>query len=129
MAVAAQLEPGYAGNPVSGGHCGPVLTETESELNEIEGEIPEELCGSFLRTGPHACCVNNVQRYHWFDGDGMVHQVYFKDGDATYRNRWVRTGGFEHEEREGNRTEIKIPTRVTYGFHSPPGSWGKQQRN
>ena len=33
-------------------------------------------------------------RYHWFDGDGMLHALHFEDGRAHYRNRWVRTEAF-----------------------------------
>ena len=40
-------------------------------------------------------------RYHWFDGDAMVHSVHIADGQATYRNRWVRTDGFEREREAG----------------------------
>ena len=30
-------------------------------------------------------------RYHPFDGDGMLHAMSFQDGQASYRNRFVRT--------------------------------------
>jgi carotenoid cleavage dioxygenase len=40
-------------------------------------------------------------RYHPFDGDGMVHVISFKNGQADYRNRFVRTRGFEAEQEAG----------------------------
>src|SRR5690606_14425411 len=35
------------------------------------------------------------------DGDGMVHAVYFDNGRARYKNRFVRTAGLEAERRAG----------------------------
>ncbi|MGH7823193.1 MAG: carotenoid oxygenase family protein, partial [Candidatus Binatia bacterium] len=40
-------------------------------------------------------------RYHWFDGDGMIHAVRLRDGRASYRNRWVRSEGLMEERRAG----------------------------
>ena len=39
-----------------------------------------------------------IGRYHPFDGDGMLHMIRFRDGTAEYRNRFVRTAGFEAEQ-------------------------------
>jgi hypothetical protein len=42
-------------------------------------------------------------RYHPFDGDGMIHQIDFSGGKASYRNRFVRTRCFQAEqEAEGS---------------------------
>jgi carotenoid cleavage dioxygenase-like enzyme len=35
------------------------------------------------------------------DGDGMIHAVYFDNGRARYRNRFVQTSGFVTERRAG----------------------------
>ena len=40
----------------------------------------------------------SIGRYHPFDGDGMLHQIAFHDGRASYRNRFVRTDGFLAEQ-------------------------------
>ena len=40
----------------------------------------------------------SIGRYHPFDGDGMLHQIAFHDGHASYRNRFVRTDGFLAEQ-------------------------------
>ena len=42
--------------------------------------------------------------YHWFDGDGMVHAVYFRDGKASYIRRWVRTRALRDEIEQGRVT-------------------------
>ena len=54
----------------------------------------------FLRNGPNPQ-FPPLGRYHWFDGDGMVHGVLIEDGKALYRIRYVRTAGFLAEQQEG----------------------------
>jgi carotenoid cleavage dioxygenase len=75
----------------------PVMEEiTEPELRVV-GELPRDLVGMFVRNGSNPRYAPRG-RYHWFDGDGMVHGVHFADGKASYRNRFVRTAGFLAEE-------------------------------
>jgi carotenoid cleavage dioxygenase len=48
--------------------------------------------GAYLRNGPNPLNVEVHGRYHWFEGDGMIHAVELSHGEAAcYRNRWVRT--------------------------------------
>jgi carotenoid cleavage dioxygenase len=69
----------------------PVTDElTESDL-PVEGAIPAELDGWYLRNGPNP----RQATAHWFTGDGMIHGVRIEGGRAAwYRNRWVRTDSF-----------------------------------
>ena len=60
---------------------------------EVIGEIPDDIDGSFLRIGPNPYYIPDEELYHMFDGDGMIHQVQFEGGKATYRNRFVDTAG------------------------------------
>jgi carotenoid cleavage dioxygenase len=85
------------GNPYLAGLYEPVREERTDEGLEVVGEIPPELDGVYLRNGPNPR-LDPVGRYHWFDGDGMLHAVRFRDGAASYRNRWVRTRGFGAED-------------------------------
>src|SRR5262245_27227253 len=66
----------------------------------VEGELPPELYGMFARNSPNPRFPPRG-RYHWFDGDGMVHAVYFEDGRARYCNRYVQTRGLAIEEAAG----------------------------
>ena len=70
----------------------PVADElTEFDL-PVEGSIPAELDGWYLRNGPNPRQATG----HWFSGDGMIHGVRIEGGRAAwYRNRWVRTESFE----------------------------------
>jgi carotenoid cleavage dioxygenase len=70
----------------------PVTDElTEFDL-PVEGAIPAELDGWYLRNGPNP----RQATAHWFTGDGMIHGVRLEGGRAAwYRNRWVRTDSFK----------------------------------
>ena len=86
-----------AGNPYLAGLYAPQREERTDDVLEVIGELPPDLDGVYLRNGPNPR-LDPVGRYHWFDGDGMLHAVRFRDGRASYRNRWVRTRGFAAEE-------------------------------
>ncbi|MBE1550284.1 carotenoid cleavage dioxygenase [Mycobacterium sp. OAS707] len=72
----------------------PVTDElTEFDL-PVEGAIPAELDGWYLRNGPNP----RQATAHWFTGDGMIHGVRIENGRAAwYRNRWVRTDSFKED--------------------------------
>ncbi len=74
------------------GNYAPVHDElTEFDL-AVEGCIPAELNGWYLRNGPNPRSGEG----HWCIGDGMVHGVRLENGRAAwYRNRWVRTESFD----------------------------------
>lgn len=78
----------------------PVEKETSVEELKVIGELPEELSGMFLRNGPNPQ-FQPLELYHWFDGDGMIHNVNISNGKASYRNRYVRTEAFEIEKQLG----------------------------
>jgi carotenoid cleavage dioxygenase len=78
-------------NPFLAGNYGPVPDETTSFDLPVNGALPAELNGRYLRIGPNPYAPPQGE-YHWFLGDGMVHGVELRAGKATwYRNRWVRT--------------------------------------
>jgi carotenoid cleavage dioxygenase-like enzyme len=66
----------------------------------VQGELPADLCGAYLRNGPNPV-FQPKNRYHPFDGDGMLHAVYFKDGQVSYRNRFVHTPAWREEQAAG----------------------------
>lgn len=76
------------------GNYAPVADElTEFDL-QVEGAIPPDLDGWYLRNGPNP----RQATAHWFTGDGMIHGVRIENGRAAwYRNRWVRTESFEKD--------------------------------
>ncbi|MEM1438711.1 MAG: carotenoid oxygenase family protein [Pseudomonadota bacterium] len=70
----------------------PILRECTHTHFEIDGVIPADLNGLYVRNGPNP--VGKIgRRQHYFSGDGMVHGVRLHTGDALwYRNRFVRAG-------------------------------------
>jgi carotenoid cleavage dioxygenase len=88
-------------NPYLHGSYGPVDREVDAaELPLIAGRVPDDLDGLYVRNGPNAKFAPKG-RYHWFDGDGMLHAVRFAGGRASYRNRYVRTAGLAADEAAG----------------------------
>jgi carotenoid cleavage dioxygenase-like enzyme len=87
-------------NPYLVGVYAAVDREVDGDELEVIGAIPEDLDGIFVRNGPNPRFVPQG-RYHWFDGDGMLHAVRFGEGRATYRNRWVRTDGLARDVAAG----------------------------
>ncbi len=87
-------------NPYLTGIFAPVRDEITTDDLEVVGEIPRDLNGVYLRNGPNPR-FDPPGRYHWFDGDGMVHAISFEDGKARYRNRYIRTRGLAREEEAG----------------------------
>ncbi|MDH3644611.1 MAG: carotenoid oxygenase family protein, partial [Gammaproteobacteria bacterium] len=99
-------------NPSFIGNSAPVDDERNEVCTEVIGQVPEALAGSFLRIGSNPVFVADAQAYHPFDGDGMIHEVNFKDGTATYVNRFVNTRGLQLEREKGDW--------IWTGLASPP---------
>ncbi len=98
--------------PVLSGGFAPVSQEMTVDLTDIEGEIPKDLTGMYVRNGPNRK-FEASGRYHWFDGDGMLHAVRFDGGRAQYQNRWIATDGLTEEISAGGALwqGIKDPPR------------------
>jgi carotenoid cleavage dioxygenase-like enzyme len=77
-------------NPYLNGIYAPVARETEALDCKVIGEIPRDLFGAYCRNGPNPVHTP-TNLHHWFDGDGMIHAVYFENGKVEYRNRYIRT--------------------------------------
>lgn len=91
----------------------PIHDEIAVESCEVIGEIPRDLTGMFVRNGSNPRFTPKG-RYHWFDGDGMLHGVHFDDGVASYRNRYVRTEGLAAEEGAGEALWTGIMERPDF---------------
>ena len=77
-------------NPYLTGNFAPIAEEVTAENLAVDGELPRELCGRYVRNGPNPITAPKDSTYHWFIGDGMVHGIRLRDGRAEwYRNRYV----------------------------------------
>ncbi|HMP01837.1 MAG TPA: carotenoid oxygenase family protein [Gemmatales bacterium] len=92
--------PGKPKSPFLEGNFAPVHEEVTADDLPVIGKLPAELDGMFVRNGPNPQFPPKGQ-YHWFDGDGMLHGVRIQGGRASYRNRYVRTAGWEAEAKAG----------------------------
>lgn len=68
----------------------PVARETTADDLPVIGEIPVDLYGAFYRNGPNPAAAPQGL-HHWFDGDGMLHAIWFENGKARYRNRFIKS--------------------------------------
>ncbi len=95
-------------------------------LHVISGAIPAGLRGSLYRNGPARLERGGQRVGHWFDGDGAILGVHFTDAGATGVYRYVRTAGYQTEEKAG---------KLIFGGYgmTPPGSiwkrFGKATKN
>jgi carotenoid cleavage dioxygenase len=97
--VKATLQP--SNHPYLNGAWTPQHEEvTATDLDVIEGRIPDDIDGVYLRNTENQL-HQPLGRYHPFDGDGMIHQIDFSGGKASYRNRFVRTRCFQAEQDAG----------------------------
>jgi carotenoid cleavage dioxygenase len=82
---------------------GPVPGETAlgPEQCTVVGTLPQDLNGLFVRNGPNPA-LPPQGRYHWFDGDGMLHAMLFERGRVQYRNRYIATRGLAEEQAQGS---------------------------
>jgi carotenoid cleavage dioxygenase-like enzyme len=88
-------------NPFLQGNFAPWRMEGDAPDLEVIGALPRELAGTYFRNGPNPA-FEPIGRYHWFDGDGMIHAIRIADGRAHYRNRWVASEGLQEERAAGH---------------------------
>jgi carotenoid cleavage dioxygenase-like enzyme len=97
--ILTTLQP--SNHPYLNGAWTPLHEEVDAEqLEVLEGAIPTDIDGIYLRNTENQI-HQPLGRHHPFDGDGMIHQISFKDGQASYRNRWIRTRGMVAEQEAG----------------------------
>ena len=102
-------------NPYLKGLYAPVQDEIDAQALPVIGEIPRDLNGAYFRNGPNPAAAPTGM-HHWFDGEGMVHGVWFEDGKARYANRYV--GSQDNLAARNNETAlggIYEPARAVEG--------------
>jgi carotenoid cleavage dioxygenase len=87
-------------HPYLNGAWTPNFTEYTATEMEVIGQIPDDIDGVYVRNTENPV-QQPIGHYHPFDGDAMLHSMSFRDGKAEYRNRFVRTDGFNAEQEAG----------------------------
>ena len=94
----------FGNDPALNGYYAPFHAELDAPDLVVEGSLPAGLAGTFYRNGPDPQFPPHADdRYHVFDGDGMVFAVRIAHGKASLKNRWVRTPKFLAERAAGKR--------------------------
>ena len=116
-----QSDLGTTDHPYLTGPFTPNLVEVNATDMESIGKIPADIDGVYLRNTQNQI-HRPLGRFHPFDSDGMLHMMHFADGRAEYRNRAVRTTGFEAERAAGRSLwaglmEPPAKSRPGWGAH------------
>lgn len=98
------------------GAYAPVLEERTLLDLPVEGAIPSELRGTYVRNGPNPRTGTSPA---WFAGEGMLHGVRLEGGQARwYRNRWMKGGRGPNTSVVGHAgrilalVEVQLPWEV-----------------
>jgi len=79
----------------------PVTEEVDLRDLRVEGRLPDEMDGVYLRNGPNPRFTPIGHYVYPLDGDAMLHRIRISDGEADYSNRFVRTPALVREEGAG----------------------------
>ena len=72
-------------------------------IENLEGEIPEFIRGSYYLNGPARFRRGRFKYNHWLDGDGMACALHFeRGGRVRFMNRFVRSTKLVVEEDKGH---------------------------
>ncbi len=85
-------------------------------LEDIEGEVPKDLKGTFFRNGPGRQKIGGKPYGHWFDGDGMLCAFTFDEGKVHFKNRYVRTPKYVEETAAQEILYRGFGTQIPGGF-------------
>ena len=97
------------------GNWTPMLEEITANDLKVEGSIPEELSGTYLRVGPNP---SSGWSPHWFFGDGMLHGISLENGKALwYKNRFVKTRVYKGEAGDDPMAAMGDLTMGTANTH------------
>jgi carotenoid cleavage dioxygenase-like enzyme len=110
----------------------PVRLEGDILDVEIDGEVPQQLNGTFHRVHPDAQFAPKYEDDQFFNGDGMVTLFRFRNGVIDFKQRYVQTDKWKLERAAGralfgadrnpltNDESAKLPIRLRSGLH---GNW------
>ncbi|CAL1598045.1 unnamed protein product [Knipowitschia caucasica] len=71
-------------------------TETPEPVQAtVKGVIPLWLEGTLIRNGPGLFSVGDSRYNHWFDGMSLIHSFTFKNGEVSYRSKFLKSDTYK----------------------------------
>ena len=88
------------------GNWAPVSMELNQHSLHVTGYLPSEIRDSmYVRMGANAKCWPPTGIHHAFNGEAMIHQIFFKDATTIeYSNSWVESSKEETLNPFSNET-------------------------
>ncbi|XP_008274518.1 beta,beta-carotene 15,15'-dioxygenase [Stegastes partitus] len=80
---------------------------------EIKGNIPSWLQGTLLRNGPGIFSLGDTSYEHWFDGMALMNSFTFKNGEMTYRSKYLRSDTYR-DNMAANRIVVSEMGTMAY---------------
>jgi carotenoid cleavage dioxygenase len=89
-------------NKFLNGPFAPWAEESEAFDLPVIGKLPDDLAGALFRIANNPrFAPRELDRYHWWEGDGGVAATYIRDGKASFRMKWVMTDSMKVEVEAG----------------------------
>jgi carotenoid cleavage dioxygenase-like enzyme len=115
-----------AAEPHLRGRFAPVAHEVVQDDLVIEGTLPANLTGTYMRNGPNPRFPPLGSYTYPIEGDGMLHAVTIDNGRARYRNQWVYTNSLRAELAAGKALfggimTLALPDMSLLGSDPDPG--------
>ena len=91
----------FPNTPGFTGQLRPLRLEGDIFDLEVEGEVPEQLNGTFHRVHPDAQLPPLFENDQFFNGDGMISLFHFRNGKVDFRQRYAHTDKWKLEREAG----------------------------
>ncbi|MFM0504481.1 carotenoid oxygenase family protein [Paraburkholderia caffeinilytica] len=98
--------------PLHGAGFQTLNSEVVIENVPTEGRFPDWLSGSLLRNGPAMFEAGSDLFNHHFDGFAMLHRFGFRDGEVSYRNRFLHSRAYQYAVAHGKPGYPVFATRL-----------------
>jgi len=73
-------------------------SERSYVIEEIEGEVPEFIRGTYYMNGPARFSRGAFRYNHWLDGDGMICRLHFESDRIEFASRFIASAKHSAEE-------------------------------
>jgi carotenoid cleavage dioxygenase-like enzyme len=89
-------------NKFLNGPFAPWHEESDTYDLPVVGTLPDDLAGALFRVANNPRFTPlDLDRYHWWEGDGGVAATYIRDGKARFAMKWVMTESMKVEVQAG----------------------------